>query len=548
MFADRMARKRSPAIALGLLATAALWLGCAERDESLTGPGSEQPALGVSTPPGQDNAQDAFDAAITAQERHTPRLMRMEGVVGTAVGLNPAGRPVVRIFTARPGVGNIPEHLDNVPVSVEVTGMFVADADPTSRARPAPVGYSVGHPDITAGTIGARVIDASGNHYILSNNHVLANSNGASLGDAILQPGPFDGGTNPADRIGTLADYEVIDFSLSGYNTMDAAIAAVSDADVGFATPADGYGTPNAQAYTLDANNDGNADPSLLGLQVQKYGRTTQLTTGVVTEINLFVEVCYEVFFGFCITSAYMYDQLGFSDISEGGDSGSLIVTNNADNKPVALLFAGSATRTIGNRIDLVLQRFGVTVDDGSGGGDPGGGDPGGGENQPPTASFSYQCTDLSCDFDASASSDDGTIVSYDWDFGDGSNGSGVTASHTYAAGATYTVALTVTDDGGLSDTDQQAVPVSEPSSEPTLVGTGTKVRGRHVIDLTWSNIPWSSIYVFRDGVVVDVLPGSETGAYSDATGQKGKATYTHFICEGTDLLSQCSNPVITSY
>jgi hypothetical protein len=130
-----MARKRSPAIALGLLATAALWLGCAERDESLTGPGSEQPALGVSTPPGQDNAQDAFDAAITAQERHTPRLMRMEGVVGTAVGLNPAGRPVVRIFTARPGVGNIPEHLDNVPVSVEVTGMFVADADPTSRAR-----------------------------------------------------------------------------------------------------------------------------------------------------------------------------------------------------------------------------------------------------------------------------------------------------------------------------------------------------------------------------------------------------------------------------
>jgi PKD repeat protein len=267
-----------------------------------------------------------------------------------------------------------------------------------------------------------------------------------------------------------------------------------------------------------------------------------------VTEINLFVEVCYEVFFGFCITSAYMYDQLGFSDISEGGDSGSLIVTNDADNKPVALLFAGSATRTIGNRIDLVLQRFGVTVDDGSGGGDPGGGDPGGGENQPPTASFSYQCTDLSCDFDASASSDDGTIVSYDWDFGDGSNGSGVTASHTYAAGATYTVALTVTDDGGLSDTDQQAVPVSEPSSEPTLVGTGTKVRGRHVIDLTWSNIPWSSIYVFRDGVVVDVLPGSETGAYSDATGQKGKATYTHFICEGTDLLSQCSNPVITSY
>jgi PKD repeat protein len=84
--------------------------------------------------------------------------------------------------------------------------------------------------------------------------------------------------------------------------------------------------------------------------------------------------------------------------------------------------------------------------------------------NDPPTASFIYTCTLLACDFDASGSSDvDGTIVSYDWDFGDeSSNGSGATASHTYATGNTYTVVLTVTDDGGATDDEAQNVAVSE--------------------------------------------------------------------------------------
>ena len=55
--------------------------------------------------------------------------------------------------------------------------------------------------------------------------------------------------------------------------------------------------------------------------------------------------------------------------------------------------------------------------------------------NDPPVATFTYDCTDLACDFDASGSYDpDGTIVSYEWDFGDGDTGSGVTPSHTFPA------------------------------------------------------------------------------------------------------------------
>jgi PKD repeat protein len=84
-------------------------------------------------------------------------------------------------------------------------------------------------------------------------------------------------------------------------------------------------------------------------------------------------------------------------------------------------------------------------------------------QNKLPVADFTYACTDLSCTFDGSGSNDpDGTIVSYEWDFGDSKTGSGATASHTYASGGTYKVSLTVTDDEGDTGTLSQDVTVSE--------------------------------------------------------------------------------------
>ncbi len=82
--------------------------------------------------------------------------------------------------------------------------------------------------------------------------------------------------------------------------------------------------------------------------------------------------------------------------------------------------------------------------------------------NEPPTASYTYTCAGLTCDFDGSDSTDDRGIASYAWDFGDGTTATGPTAQHTFAAGGSYTVSLTVTDSDGITDTQSQAVVVAD--------------------------------------------------------------------------------------
>src|SRR3989442_6828929 len=349
---------RSTHLAALLVIGAGLWTACSDSSRDLLGPNAPTSDF---THVGPD-----LRAALAAQKRHTPALLRVPGVGGTAIGLAPNGKPTVRLLLAQANVTSLPLVLDGVPVTTEVPGMFFVRSDPTQRQRPAPLGFSLGHPAITAGSIGGRVVDAAGKIYVLSNNHVLANSNDAAIGDPALQPGPFDGGTAPADQIGTLAAFKPINFS-GGTNTIDAAIALSSADNLSNATPADeGYGLPNSAIYG-DANGDGVFDDrnALLGLAVQKYGRTTKATHGQITGINATVNVCYEVFIIFCVKQATFVDQLIIEPgtFSGGGDSGSLIVADDGTNRPVVLLFAGSSTQTIANRIDLVLNNFGARID-----------------------------------------------------------------------------------------------------------------------------------------------------------------------------------------
>ena len=345
------------AVVVLMVAAPTIWYACSESaPDSPVGPAVAPPVL----PRG--NFTD-LRGALAVLRRHSPQLLETPGIVGTAVTKLPDGRAGLLILAERAGIARLPDTLEGVPVTVRVTGRIMAFSDPTQRQRPAPPGFSVGHPAITAGTIGARVRDALGHVYILSNNHVLANSNGATIGDPEYQPGPYDGGT-AADQIATLTDFQTISFATNGSNQIDAAIALSSTDVLDNATPADdGYGMPNSTIYG-DANGDGLFDDpnALLGLNVQKYGRTTHLTHGQITGINATVTVCYD---GTCTKTARYVDQIIISPggFSGGGDSGSLIVTDDANPNPVALLFAGSSTVTIANRIDLVLLRFGVTID-----------------------------------------------------------------------------------------------------------------------------------------------------------------------------------------
>lgn len=445
-------------------------------------------------------------AAAEVQKKYTRALMADSDIAGTAIGADANGLPVMRIYTKRHGVAGIPDRLESLPVEVHVTGMVVALGNTTARYRPAPIGVSTGHIAITAGTIGARVKDAAENVYALSNNHVYANANEASLGDAVLQPGPYDGGKYPADLLGTLYNYVPLDFSYAGHNYVDAAIALTTPADLGNATLSDGYGVPGTEIQE-----------AAIGLPVKKYGRTTSLTHGTVAEINVTVEVCYATFYNFCIQSAYFFDQLAISPgtFSAGGDSGSLIVTDDSANSPVGLLFAGGSDRTFANRIALVLSALNVTIDGAASG------------NAPPTAAFSAATSGLTATFTDQSTDADGTIKSWSWNFGDGQTSSDQNPVHPYASAGTYTVTLTVTDDDGATGTTNKQVTVTDPSK---AVHIGDLDGSRAKSFLSWKATVTATVHNQGEALVNGAtVTGTWSGGASGSckTGKSGTCSIT---------------------
>ncbi len=191
--------------------------------------------------------------------------------------------------------------------------------------------------ECSAGTIGARVKNAS-RVYALSNNHVYALENNAPIGSTILQPGRYDTrySSSKNNIIGTLSSFVPIDFS-GRNNIVDAAIASSSTSQLKNVTPSDGYGAPNSQTYFQATGNS-----PYLGQAVKKYGRTTKLTTGTINGINVTVKVCYDCP---CSLIAIFINQIAIDSggFSKAGDSGSLIVSNDSNAYPIALLFAGGS-------------------------------------------------------------------------------------------------------------------------------------------------------------------------------------------------------------
>lgn len=238
----------------------------------------------------------------------------------------------------------VPTQVGSLPTDVVGVG------EVRLRQRPVRGGASIGHPDVTAGTLGCLVdLDDDEAPHILSNNHVLADVNRAEIGDPILEPGPSDGGTEP---IAELTDFEPI-VPGGEANAIDAAVAKVLD-------PAD----VEPQVEGIGAIQEAPAD-AVLDARVRKGGRTTGVTDGLVVDIStdLWVQVLPQ-------TSAWFTDQIGVvgpvADFSQPGDSGSVVV--DAESRaPIGLLFAGGEDLTFVNPIGPVLDRFAARIVAGSG-------------------------------------------------------------------------------------------------------------------------------------------------------------------------------------
>jgi hypothetical protein len=338
-------------------------------------------ALATSGPAG---SAPGLQLAIQVQEGNSGRLLERGNVVGTGVGRDDGGAAEIVVLARRQI--RVPESLAGIPVELKVTGPIgslglgarpdkkpdspgngkgnggggggetEASPSPTDRfSRPTPIGVSTGNAgECSAGTIGARVTDGAGNFFALSNNHVYALENEAPLGSMILQPGRYDTGCafDEADAIGVLAAFEPISFTQD--NEIDAAIASLDEAGgepvVGNSTPPDGYGTPSSEtAVGIGA--------------VKKYGRTTAETHGYAYAINGIVKVGYGGGTARFVNQVFVEGQRG--PFLKAGDSGSLLVSDDAAANPVGLLFAGdnSGKFAVANQIDAVLERFGVAID-----------------------------------------------------------------------------------------------------------------------------------------------------------------------------------------
>jgi hypothetical protein len=280
------------------------------------------------------------------------------------------GEPVLEVYTIEPEsesqtrarlasvAGVAAMATSDFPLHVVNTGIIDAHAH-RMRLRAAPGGISVGHTAITAGTIGClvrgRTAPRNARLMVLSNNHVLANTNAGPIGNSVVQPGPFDGGRHPADQIAILERFVPISFAAGAANVVDCATA--------WAWPdrvrRELMYLSNGAVQTFRVGSQPVA--ASVGMLVGKTGRTTQLRQGRITAVGVTVNVNFG---GGRI--ARFVNQIAIrgtgADFSAGGDSGSLVWSWDARRAPVGLLFAGGGGTTFANPIARVLAALDVNI------------------------------------------------------------------------------------------------------------------------------------------------------------------------------------------
>jgi len=333
------------------------------------------------------------------KEKYTKKLKRKGNVNGVAIGEKfsggvATGEEAITVFVEKKKPiaqlkkdDLIPKELKGYKTDVIEIGKVKALSDPTKKYRPAPGGVSIGHYAITAGTFGC-VVRKNGQRFILSNNHVLANSNAAKIGDPILQPGAYDGGTL-ADQISVLAEFIPIDFggtqpppqpppgdnggeSWCPIANMFAKITNFAARTIGssYRVIVEKRSAPNYVDCALAGPVGNEVLDNILDIgdwsgwmtnvdlyiPIKKMGRTTVYTEDKIIHRSATIDVEYGP--GLIAT---FEEQLMAGPMSAGGDSGSLILHRDT-NKAIGLLFAGSPAVTIINPIQFVIDALGITI------------------------------------------------------------------------------------------------------------------------------------------------------------------------------------------
>src|SRR5205809_147529 len=321
-----------------------------------------------------DETHASVRAVMAVQSEVTPGLLQQAEILGTAIGVDASGIPVLTVYVDRDAanagdvIRNLPREFRGVGVQVHLTDQFhaMSVSHTAKQAPPIQLGTSGGWSKDLAngyccgGTLGSLVLIGS-TQYILSNYHVFESDivpggNGiiAQTGDPIIQPGLVDVQCNKnlAQSVGTLVKKS----SLPNSN-VDCAIGKVASGMLRTDGAILEIGT--ISKTTLAAS---------LNLAVKKSGRTTGLSRSRISGLNATIRVIYdnECAGGTAFTKTFT-GQIVISNHGKkflnSGDSGSLMVQDVATNpRAVGLLFAGSSTSAIANPINQVLTFLGATM------------------------------------------------------------------------------------------------------------------------------------------------------------------------------------------
>lgn len=290
-------------------------------------------------------------------------LLGVENILSVSIGEKitrgrRTGKPCLILQVKRKSASSVDADLDiarlhptrktGVLTDVQATGPIIAhDAD--GHYRPCACGASMSSRVVQEGTAGCvvSISDGRGGRELcfLGCNHTFAGCNSVPLDDWILQPSPVNGGTFPADAIARLRRFHPLNFSPSGWNEVDCALAATLPE------------LKDGRVYEIGAYSDLPLDQGLVGRQVAKYGAATGLTYGVITDDDVASEVTYTQ----PVSAVARFRRLlkiapsGSLPFSGPGDSGALILEVQT-RRPVGLVIGGDNAYSYGCRITQVLR------------------------------------------------------------------------------------------------------------------------------------------------------------------------------------------------